>query len=248
MFYLKAVRDVLLVLGALFATIALAGGIMYGLDQGTNFTQIFPPAWAVTVRNVWFQLFVFGTCLLCFVIGVCGICYGIARCLGGCCESCCAAPSYRYDTYVYHTPCPPWWWWWWWTPPRIGPARGCDCDCGSCSGSSCSSSDCNCSGGGNCDGDAGKGLVIVLAVIVVVIILIGFFVGTALLVYICHRLVRNHLRLLEKEIQAQGLEVVDRAAEPEVGPDEVVDTALLTEPTAPLMEDFVEPRYSKQQC
>jgi len=144
-----------------------------------------------------------------------------------------ATTYYTYDNYSYHSVIPAWWWWYvFLSPPRtVDPCcccccldcccdccracdcGRCDCDCGNCDCGNCDCGNCDC---GSCDcgnskdcGDAGAILIVILIVIVIIIIMIGFVIGLVFLIILTARIIKNHMTVLQKQKDAQELEVID---------------------------------------
>jgi len=195
------------------------------------------PVFDIFVWGAAFDCFIIGLCGIGYGIAKCigKTCETCCCCPVG--ER--ANTYYTYNTYSYHSTIPSWWWWYvFLSPPRsmdpccccccccmdccscehhhhhgggYGNCSGCTCDCGNCD---CDCKDCNCGGcdcgGGNSDcGDAGAILLVIVIVIVIIIILIGFVIGLIFLIGLTARIIKNHITILQKQKDAQELEVID---------------------------------------
>jgi len=231
------IRDITLVLLAVTVIIVIPGLAIYGIEERYKFIEDITSDEETLdiVTNPAFDIFVYGAAFDCFIIGICAIIYGIMRCLGRACNSCCCVPVgstattyYTYNTYNYRSTIPAWWWWYvFLAPPRgYDPCCCCCCCCNECCcggyhhhhhhGSvecrdcgDCCAGCVSCSGDTKDCGDAGSVLIVVLIVIVIIIIMIGFVVGVVLLTILTARIIRNHITILQKQKDAQELEVVD---------------------------------------
>jgi len=226
-------RDIFLVLLVVAILIVVPGAVIYGIEAGTHFMEEITSDGDIlnVVTNPCFDIFAVGAAFDCFVIGIGAIIYGIIRCLNWTCKACCCFPIgssattyYTYNTYHYHSTIPAWWWWYvFLSPPRaVDPCCCCCCFCdGCCRHSHCTCDcaecccacveNCKCNGNnGGCDCDnAGTVMIIILIVIVIIIIMIGFIVGTIMLAVLTIRIINNHITILQKQKEAQELEIID---------------------------------------
>lgn len=169
MYALKMIRDILTLVVIVLAFILIFGGICLLVERVNKYDRDFDPDVRDVFENVFFQIFVMGFLATCFVMGVLAILFFLFKSCVDCCDECCRPPTYKYNTYSYHSGCDAWWClgYYWWTP-RYSPPGGtcccldccrtsdgciceccevcdlgncdCDCDCGSCNGD-CSNCD-----------------------------------------------------------------------------------------------------------
>jgi len=222
------IRDIFLVLLVVTILIVVPGSVIYAIEHFGHVVEAFvsDSAFIDVFSNPAFDIFALGAAFDCFIIGLIGIGYGVCKCVGFTCKACCCIPIgeeahtyYTYSSYNYRSTIPAWWWWYiFLSPPRgLHPCCCCCCaddccrigciGCGEC----CSGCIRSCEGRGKgCDfGNLGNAALIVVLIIVLIIILIGFIIGIVLLTIITVRIIVNHVTILQKQKEAQELEVVD---------------------------------------
>lgn len=230
---LKITRDILFVFAMAIAAVVIVGSISLLIERTSHYDEGFDPDVREVFQNVYFHLFGIGFLGLCFIIGIFAIVGMIFKSCLTCCDSCCSEPTYTYNTYSYNPCCDPWWcfmFYWWnavYAPPGTCVCYPCCCcafpvddccwACGNCD-CDCTNCDCNCNDCGDCDD--GRVVIIIVAIIVIIVILIGFFVGVGMFIAILTKLIKNHNKVYQKQLNAREMQVVDLDKHPEYMDDE----------------------------
>lgn len=140
LYALKMIRDILTLVIIALAFVLIAGGICLLVERLNRYDKDFDPEVRDLFENVYFQIFVMGFLAACFVMGILAILFFIFKSCGDCCNECCAAPTYKYNTYSYNSGCDAWWClgYYWWTPRYSPPGGTCCCfDCCMTSSNTC---------------------------------------------------------------------------------------------------------------